>query len=200
MSRKTISAQALARSYGTERTLTFLVGLIAVLGAAAVFAVSYGVLGEFRARRSLIDPLAVDWLGHHATPARVGAIVLGVVLFVLGLWWLRRSLRTEGRPDLKLDRSADTPLTVTSSAIANAVRADAETVCGVSRAHARAVGDSDHPALRLTLWLREGTDVRQVWDQLDTLVLASARESLGIEILPTAVRLELESGNRQRVS
>jgi hypothetical protein len=200
MSRKSISSQALARSYGAERTLTFLVGVIAVLGAAAVFAVSYGVLGEFRARRSLIDPMAVDWLGGHALASRIGAIVLGVVLLVLGLWWLRRSLRTEGRPDLELDRSEEHPLTVTSSAIANAVQADAETVGGVSRARARAVGDSDNPALRLTLWLREGTDVRQVWDELDTRVLARARESLGIEILPTAVRLELETGNRQRVS
>ncbi|MDT7725071.1 MAG: hypothetical protein QOI21_1647 [Actinomycetota bacterium] len=198
MNQRSTSARALARSYRTERTLTFVVGLGAVLGAAAVFAVSFGLFGEFRARRPLMDPIAVDWLGGHATLARIVAIVLGVVLFVLGLRWFLRSLRPEGRPDLVLERS-DNPLTVTSSAIANAVQADAETVGGVNRARARAVGDSEHPALRLTLWLREGTDVRQVWDELDTRVLRRARESLGIEVLPTAVRIELESGNRQRV-
>jgi hypothetical protein len=198
MNQRSTSARALARSYRTERTLTFVAGLVAVLGAAAVGAVSAGLFGEFRARRALLDPIAVDWLGANATLARIAAIVLGVVLFVLGLRWFLRSLRPEGRPDLELDRS-DNPLTVTSSAIANAVRADAETVGGVSRARVRAVGDSEHPALRLTLWLREGTDVRQVWDELDTLVLRRARESLGIEVLPTAVRIELESGNKQRV-
>jgi hypothetical protein len=198
MNQRSTSARALARSYRTERTLTFVVGLVAVLGAAAVLVVSFGVFGEFRARRALLDPLAVDWLGGHTTPARIVAIVLGLVLFVLGLRWFLRSLRPEGRPDLELDRS-DNPVTVTSSAIANAVQADAETVGGVSRAKARAVGDSEHPALRLTLWLREGTDVRQVWAELDTRVLRRARESLGIETLPTAVRIELESGNKQRV-
>lgn len=198
MNQRSTSARALARSYRTERTLIFVVGLVAVLGAAAVFVVSFGVFGEFRAQRALLDPLAVDWLGGHATLAKIVAIVLGVLLFVLGLRWFFRSLRPEGRPDLELDRS-ENPVTVTSSAIANAVQADAETVGGVSRARARAVGDSEHPALRLTLWLREGTDVRQVWEELDTRVLRRARESLGIETLPTAVRIELESGNKQRV-
>jgi hypothetical protein len=198
MNQRSASARALARSYRTERTLTFVAGLVAVLGAAVVLAVSFGLLGQFRARRALLDPMAVHWIGGHATIARIVAIVLGVVLFVLGLRWFLRSLRPEGRPDLELDRS-DNPLTVTSSAIANAVQADAETIGGVSRARARAVGDSEHPALRLTLWLREGTDVRQVWDELDTRVLRRARDSLGIEVLPTAVRIELESGNKQRV-
>lgn len=121
--------------------------------------------------------------------------MLGVLLLWLGLWWFFRSLRPEGRPDLEL---AD-DLVVTSSAISEAVRADAETVDGVGRARVRAVGDKEHPALRITLWLVEGTDLKRVWEQLDHTVLARARESLGVDVLPTAVRIELDTTAPQRV-
>ncbi|WP_158894390.1 alkaline shock response membrane anchor protein AmaP [Amycolatopsis anabasis] len=199
MTRKSTAAKALARSYGAERTLTFLLGLAALAGGAVVLLVGYGVFGEFRARRPLVDPIAVDWLGRAPVLAKSAAIVAGVLLLVFGLWWFFRSLRPEGRPDLELDRTEGSELTVTANAIANAVRADAEAVDGVSRAQVRAVGDTDDPALRLTLWLREGTDVRTVWQELDGQVLARARESLGVEKLPTAVRLELDASDRRRV-
>lgn len=64
----------------------------------------------------------------------------------------------------------------------------------------RLVGHPGRPGLRLTLWLREGADVREVWSELDSRVLARARESLGIDPLPTAVRIELDTAARQRVS
>jgi hypothetical protein len=192
---RSVSAKALGRSTGTERTLTVLIGLLAVLAGAAVLALGAGWLGTYRGRRPLADPMALDWLVRNALPSRIGALVLGVLLLWLGLWWFFRSLRPEGRPDLELDDD----LVVTSSAISEAVRADAETVDGVTRARVRAVGDSENPALRITLWLTEGTDLKRVWEELDRTVLARARESLGVGVLPTAVRLELDTAASQRV-
>jgi hypothetical protein len=78
------------------------------------------------------------------------------------------------------------------------VRADAETVTGMHRARVRLLGDPEHPGLRLTLSLHEGADLRQVWSELDTRVLARAREALGVTTLPTAVRIELDAAARQR--
>ncbi|WP_370961314.1 alkaline shock response membrane anchor protein AmaP [Amycolatopsis sp. cg9] len=196
---RSVAAKALSRSYAGERVLTFLVGLLALLGGALALVVGFGVLGEYRGRRPLLDPLAVGWLGSHATPARIAAIVLGVLLFVLGLRWALRSLRPEPRPDLDLDRTEGAELVVTAAAIADAVRADAEGLDGVSRARVRAVGSRTAPALRLTLWLHEGTDLKAVWAGLDTQVLARARESLGLDALPTAVRLELDTAPAKRV-
>ncbi|RSD08609.1 Asp23/Gls24 family envelope stress response protein [Amycolatopsis eburnea] len=196
---KSVAAKALSRSYAGERALTFLVGLLALLGGALALVVGFGVLGEYRGRRPLLDPMAVEWLGSHATPARIAAIVLGVLLFVLGLRWALRSLRPEPRPDLDLDRTEGAELVVTASAIADAVRADAERLDGVSRARVRAVGSRTAPALRVTLWLHEGTDLKGVWAGLDTQVLARARESLGLDALPTAVRLELDTAPAKRV-
>ncbi|RSN22964.1 alkaline shock response membrane anchor protein AmaP [Streptomyces sp. WAC 05977] len=192
---RSVSAKALGRSTGTERTLTVLIGLLALLGGVAVVVVGAGWLGTHRADRPLVDPIALDWLSRHALASRIGAIVLGVLLLWLGLWWFFRSLRPEGRPDLDLGDD----LVVTSSAISEAVRADAETVDGVGRARVRAVGDKENPALRITLWLVEGTDLKRVWEQLDHTVLARARESLGVDVLPTAVRIELDTTAPQRV-
>ncbi|MEV7554459.1 alkaline shock response membrane anchor protein AmaP [Amycolatopsis sp. NPDC089917] len=191
---RSVSAKALGRSTGTERTLTVLIGLLALLGGAAVLVVGAGWLGTYRANRSLVDPIALDWLLRNALAARIGALVLGVLLLWLGLWWFSRSLRPEGRPDLELD-----DLVVTASAISEAVRVDAETIDGVGRARVRAVGDKENPALRITLWLVEGTDLKRVWEQLDLTVLARARESLGVDVLPTAVRIELDTAAPQRV-
>lgn len=196
----TISAKALARSYRTERTLTTVTGLLAVAIAAVVLVAGAGWLGEFRARRPVLDPLVLDWLGGLPPwLARGGAIAAGVLLAVLGLWWLARSLRPERRPDLELDHTDGRTLTVTASALAGAVRADAEGVAGVVKARVRSVGDAAEPALRLRLWLREGSDLRQVWHELDTRVLARARDTLGVDVLPAAVRFELGSAQRRRV-
>lgn len=193
------SSTALARSYRGERVFTTVLGVLAVLGGATALVVGQGWLGSFRAARPLLDPIAVDWLHEQQLAARIAALVLGLVLVVFGLVWFVRSLRPEARPDLDLDTTVGRGLTITAGAIAGAVQADAERVDGVSKARARAVGDSEHPALRLSLWLREGTDLRSVWQELDARVLGRARESLGVDTLPTAVRMELGAAQRQRV-
>lgn len=199
MSRKTTAGKALARSYAAERTLTFLVGLLALLAGAAVLVVSLGWLGTFRAQRPLLDPLAVDWLGREPEIARTVAIVAGMLLFVLGVWWFVRSLRPERKPDLELDHEDGNELVVTSSAISDAVQADTEAVTGVNKARARIVGEPAAPALRLSIWLREGTDLKAVWEEIDTRVLSRAREALGVTTLPTAMRIEIDAGQRRRV-
>ncbi|MEU6645469.1 alkaline shock response membrane anchor protein AmaP [Saccharomonospora sp. NPDC046836] len=197
---KPVSVAAQSRSQRTERVLTFAAGLVLLAAGALALVVASGALGEFRAQRPVLDPVALDWLGRQQQALVRGvAIAAGVALFAFGLWWFVRSLRPEGRPDIELDREPGRGVTVTSTAITDAVEADAEAIEGISRARARSVGDTEHPALRLHLWLREGSDLRHVWHELDTQVLARARESLGVPVLPTAVRLELGSGRRQRV-
>lgn len=200
MSRSSVSARALGRSYGTERVLTLLVGLLALVGGCVVLLVSLGVFGSFRAQRAVLDPLAMDWLGRQpANLVLIVVIVAGLALFAGGLWWFVRSLRPEPRPDFVLDSTPGRELTVTGAAIAAAVQSDAEQVAGVTKARVRSVGDSAQPALRLSLWLRQGTDVRRVWEELDSSVLARARESLEVRTLPTAIRLELDAEDGQRV-
>jgi len=179
--------------------MTTLLGLVALAGGVVMLLVGAGVLGSARARSSVIDPVAADLLSANRVLALTVAIVLGVLLLILGLWWALRSLRPESKPDVVLDDSHATGLTVTSGALADAVHADAEAVTGVDRARVRLVGTADNPALRLTLWLQEGSDVREVWRDLDRQVLSRARTALGVERLPAAVRIELDAASGPRV-
>ena len=194
------SSSAVARSAGTDRTLTTLLALVALAGGVVVLLVGTGVFGSARADRSLVDPIAIDLLRANRSLALVLAIVAGLLLVLLGLLWALRSLRPESKPDLVLDHSRGTGLTVSSGAIAEAVRADAEIVPGVERARVRLVGDTDNPALRITLWLQQGSDVRDIWNDLDTRVLSRARGALGVQRLPAAVRIELDAAEGSRVS
>lgn len=194
-----ISTAALGRSYRTERVLATVIGLVALLAGALALVVGQGWLGHNRAARKVADPIALDWLARHADLARGVAIAVGVVLLVAGLWWFARLLRVERRPDLDLDAVDGTGLTVTASALAEAVASDAETIRGVSRARVRTVGRPDRLALRVNLSLHEGTDLRLVWHELDTEVLRRARESFGLASLPTAVRLDVDASASPRV-
>jgi len=184
---------AAARSAAADRTLAVLVGAVLLALGVLVALLAYGVFGAARAGRPLLDPIVVDALRAQPTVARLIALAAGLLLAVLGLVWAARSLRPESRPDLVLDGGPDTAIVVTASAAAEAVAGQAGALPGVRRARARLVGTEAAPALRLTLWLADDADVRDVLARLDAEVLATARDSLGLADLPAAVRLELET-------
>ena len=189
------SVRAVARSYRAERGLTGLVGALALLAGASALVVGAGLLGDGRAGRPVLDPAAVDLLTSWPVTSRLVAIGVGLLFLVAGVRLALRALRPERHPDLALDED----LTVSSGALADAIAADAERVDGVDRAKVTVVGDKDQPALRVSLWLADGCDVKAVWRELDDPVLSRARESLGVTSLPTAVRVEMGAAKRTRV-
>lgn len=194
-----IARAALSRSYRAERVLVFLIGLLLLAGGAFVVVVGQGWLGRFRAERPLLDPLAVDLLRAQPVISTIVAVVLGLLLIGIGLKFFLRTLRPERHPNMVLENGTAHRLTINSSALANAVGADCAAVDGVSRARAQLVGNTANPALRLHVWLREGSDLRAVWQEIESTVLSRARDSLGVSTLPTAVRVELDAAQRQRV-
>lgn len=191
MSRR--SRAAVARSTASDRTLVILSGLVLLAAGVLVVLLGLGIFGVYRAQRPLIDPDITGWVAAHPDLTRWIAIVGGLVLLVLGLTWAIRSLRPEPRPDVLLSEVPGQRLTVEHSAIADAVRGDAEAIEGVSRARVRLVGTEHRPALRMTLWLLEDADVRDVWAEVDGRVLARARQAFAVDALPTAVRIELDA-------
>ena len=191
MSRR--SRAAVARSTATDRTLVLLSGLVLLVVGVLVVLLGQGTFGVNRAQRPVIDPEVSAWMSANATSTRWIAIGIGVVLLIVGLNWAVRSLRPEPRPDVLLSDVPGQRLTVGHSAIADAVRGDAESIDGVSRARVRLVGDERRPALRMTLWLVEDADVRDVWAEVDGRVLARARQAFAVDALPTAVRIELDA-------
>ncbi len=191
MSRR--SRAAVARSTASDRTLVVLAGLVLLAVGVLVVLLGQGTFGQYRAQRPLIDPEISSWITANSGAARWIAIGAGLVLLVVGLVWVVRSLRPEHRPDVLLSEVPGQRLTVEHSAIADAVRGDAESIDGVSRARVRLVGNERRPALRLTLWLVEDADVRDVWAEVDGRVLARARQAFAVDALPTAVRIELDA-------
>lgn len=186
------SRSAVARSAGGDRATITLVGLVLLAAGVLVALLSYGVFGTARAGRPLLDPMIVDTLRAQPLVSRIVAIVAGVVLALLGLVWASNSVRPERRPDVVIDGGPDTSIVVSSTAVADAVATQAGGLPGVGRARARLVGAESAPALRVTLWLADDADVRDVLRRLDEHVLTTARESLGLSALPVAVRLELD--------
>lgn len=193
------SRTPVGRSLGFERSLLGVLALVLLAAGALALVVGSGLLGRFRAGRPVLDPLLEGWVGANRVPFLAGAAALGVVLVVVGIWWLLRSLRPEGRPDVPLADDGGTA-TITSGALAAAVRSDAEQVAGVSRARVRMAGTEQRPHLRLALSLQEGADVRGVWAELDDEVLDRARRALGTERLPAAIHFRLDRAAGRRVS
>jgi hypothetical protein len=184
---------ALARSAAVDRALAVLIGLVLLTAGVLVALLSYGVFGAARAGRPVLDPLIVDAMRGQPDVSRLVALGVGVVLVLLGLMWAARSLRPERHPDLVVDSGPDTAIVISSSAMADAISAQASAIPGVRRARARLVGTDEAPALRITLWLADDAEVRTVLARLHDEVLAVARDSLGIAALPTAVLLELDT-------
>jgi hypothetical protein len=188
---------AIARSTAGERTLAVVLGLVLLAVGTFVYLLSTGLFGTARAGRPLLDPMIVEALRAAPGVARIVAIVGGLLLAVLGLVWAAHALRPERRPDLTLDGGVpedapDTSIVVSAAAAAEAVAAQAAALPGVGRARARLVGTEAAPAVRVTLWLADDADVRDVLARLHTEVLATARASLELAELPAAVRLELD--------
>ncbi|QYN40229.1 alkaline shock response membrane anchor protein AmaP [Pseudonocardia sp. DSM 110487] len=191
----------MARSTAGERTLAVVTGFVLLAAGTLVTLLSYGVFGTGRAGRPLLDPMIVEALRTQPLIGRFAAIVGGLLLAVLGLVWAAHALRPERRPDLVLDggtleggtlEGGDTSIVVSAHAAAEAVAAQAADLPGVGRARARLVGTEAAPAVRVTLWLADDADVRDVLARLDSEVLTTARRSLGLTDLPAAVRLELD--------
>jgi len=186
------SRSAVARSAGGDRWLTVLIGIVLFLVGLGVALLSYGVFGDGRASRPLLDPIMVDTIVAQPLLWRIVAIVGGIVLAMFALAWAARSVRPEPRPDVVLNGGAEMTIRVSSAAAGEAVAGQAAALPGVARARARLVGSAAAPALRVTLWLADDADVRVVLARLHDEVLATARASLELPVLPVAVRLELE--------
>ena len=195
------SRNALGRSARVERTLVALIGLLMLVAGALGVLVGFTVFGGPRSLRPILDPMAVAVLRANPISARSIAIVVGLLLVVLGLIWVVRTVRPERRPDLLLRAGSAGSVRVTAAATADAVAQDAQRLNGVGRVKARMVGKPAAPALRMTIWLADGADVRTIWQELEDDVLSRLWSSLGLPALPTAIRLELDrSVYRTRVN
>lgn len=182
-----------------NRVMLVVLGLLLAAVGIAVLLLSFGVFGGDRAALPVVDDKTTEVIGTSAWfwPAMAA---VGVVVALLCLWWLIGQLRTQRLSTLELDHTGGGDTTLDARAITDAIRADAEDVSGVSRAHARMIRDRFHPELALTVWLHDTSDLDAVRRELDERVLAHAQRALGVDSLRTWLELAVDRAGELRVT
>ncbi len=177
-----------------NRTVLLLLALLLI--AAGVLGLILG-FGGFGASRSTTAVLPVELRSFPADqPWFWWAVAAGCLLVaLLGLWWLLAQLKTEriGRLDITTDDRAGST-TVHSSAITNAVEAEAQGIAGVSDATAHVRGESER-RLVLSVDLDDNADLATVRAHLEQQTVPHLRRALDD---PTfAVDIELRPGAKR---
>lgn len=185
--------KGITRAARNRRIALGVIGLLCMAAGTTVLIVGLGLLGADWATRPIFESSALGAVRAHPGLARAVAVPSAVVISMLGLLCAARAARSDRQPNVLLDPSPDHRLEISASAIADALVADAKTTTGVKRARARVVHRGTDPTLLLNLWLESGADVRGVYHDLHNGVLARARDSLGIESLPTAISIEFDA-------
>ncbi|MEU6877362.1 alkaline shock response membrane anchor protein AmaP [Streptomyces sp. NPDC046712] len=116
-------------------------------------------------------------------------IAVLAVLLVLLLWWLVALLR-KGRLDQVLVDSEDgATAQLNGRALEDVIEDEAQALDGVSRAHVRLTGRRTAPVARVRLWLEPHAEPEQTLARLSRETLARARDSTGLDRLPSKVGL-----------
>ena len=176
-----------------ERLRLAVVGTVAAVLGVLGLLLGTGLLGGSAA---VADPDLVAGARRNPVLSALVAVAIGLVLAGLGGLWLYRSLRRTTAPDLQLDPPegwGEGTVVVRGAALAEAARADAEHVAGVASARARLLGSTAEPVLVLDLILCRGADLGAVWRGVEHQVLETARATVELAELPTAVHVEVES-------
>ncbi|MEU7032542.1 alkaline shock response membrane anchor protein AmaP [Streptomyces sp. NPDC046237] len=126
-------------------------------------------------------------------------IAVLAVLLVLLLWWLVALLR-KGRLDRVLVDSEDgATAQLNGRALEEVIEEEAHALDGVSRAHVRLTGRRIAPVARVRLWLEPHADPEQTLGRLSRETLERARDSAGLDGLPSKVSLREVRHRARRV-
>ncbi|MFE9246904.1 hypothetical protein [Nocardiopsis sp. NPDC006938] len=117
--------------------------------------------------------------------------VLAVVVAWLALRWLLVQGRTARVPSLRLDEEERGHTDVAARAACSALVREVCGYPGVRRGRARLTESERHPCLSLELVLAEDADPVAVWRRCRADGLARLRDSLGLDRLPTVLRLSV---------
>ncbi|MER6614547.1 alkaline shock response membrane anchor protein AmaP [Streptomyces xantholiticus] len=119
-------------------------------------------------------------------PAVIAALAL---LLVLLLWWLLAQLRKDRLGQVLVDSEGGATSQLNGRALAEVIEEELKALDGVSRAHVRLTGRRTAPAARVRLWLEPHGEPEQTLGRLSRETLARARDSAGLDRLPSKVRL-----------
>jgi len=116
-------------------------------------------------------------------------IAVLAVLLALLLWWLlaQRRHRLGG---VRVDSEDGAAARLDGRTLEDVIEEEAQALDGVSRAHVRLTGRSTAPTARVRLLLEPHADPARTLGQLTRETLTHARDSAGLDRLPSKVRLK----------
>ncbi|MFI9580523.1 alkaline shock response membrane anchor protein AmaP [Streptomyces sp. NPDC052236] len=126
-------------------------------------------------------------------------IAVLAVLLALLLWWLLAQRRHRlGR--VLVDSEDGAADRLNGRTLEDVIEEEAQALDGVSRAHVRLTGRSTAPTAHVRLLLEPHADPERTLGQLSRETLAHARDSAGLDRLPSKVRLREVSHRAQRAA
>jgi hypothetical protein len=111
------------------------------------------------------------------------------VLLVLLLWWLFAQLRKDRLGQVLVDSEDGATAQLNGRALEDVIEEESQALDGVSRADVRLTGRRTAPVARVRLWLEPHAEPEQTLGRLSRETLAHARDSAGLDRLPSNVRL-----------
>jgi len=122
------------------------------------------------------------------------------ILLLLALWWLSAVLRRRRLAEVLVDTGDGEGALLRGRALEGVLAGEAGQSDGVQRAHVLLTGRRSAPEARVRLLLEPHVDPGTALHHLTTRSLTHARNSAGLESLPTEVRLKAAKHSAERVS
>ncbi|MGN9758044.1 alkaline shock response membrane anchor protein AmaP [Streptomyces sp. SD31] len=126
-------------------------------------------------------------------------IAVLAVLLVLLLWWLLAQ-RRHRLSRVLVDSEGGAAARLDGRTLEDVIEEEAQALDGVARAHVRLTGRSTAPTARVRLLLEPYADPARTLGQLNREALAHARDSAGLDRLPTKVRIREVRHRAQRAA
>ncbi|MFG2214249.1 alkaline shock response membrane anchor protein AmaP [Streptomyces sp. NPDC048685] len=116
-------------------------------------------------------------------------IAVLVVLLALLLWWLLAQLHRHRPGQVLIESEGDVAARLNARALEDAIEEEAKVLDGISHVHVRLTGRPAAPAARVRLSLEPHAEPVRTLERLSGETLADARDSAGLDRLPSEVRL-----------
>jgi hypothetical protein len=126
-------------------------------------------------------------------------IAVLAVLLALLLWWLLAQ-RRHRLGVVCVDSEDGAAARLDGRTLEDVIEEEAQALGGVSRAHVRLTGRSTAPTARVRLLLERHADPARTLGQLSRETLTHARDSAGLDRLPSKVRLQEVRHHAQRAA
>jgi hypothetical protein len=174
-----------------------LIGLVLLAIGGLSLARGLGAFGVDAARRPVLERGTTALAsGRPAFWPAVAAV--GVVLALIGLAWLFTLMHLDRVRRIRLQAGASGVTEVEGAPVGRALADQVSTYPAVRRAHAVLRGRADAPRLDLGVTAGGPADLSDLVTKLHEEAVPDLRTTLGLNRLPTLVRLNVVPGRRTR--